>query len=252
MTPLEPGQAADKGMTYDCCSENEVNKLSYQRLVGKLIYLSHTRPDICYAVSYVSQYMHSPTNCHLSAVMRILRYLKGAPGQGLFFKKTADKSISIFTDADWGGSKKDMRSTSGYATYLWGNLVTWRSKKQTVVARSSAEAELRALALGICEGLWIKRVLLDLGYIESINIRVYCDNMSAINMAENPMHHDKSKHVEIDRHFIKEKIEDKTISIQYIPSCEQVLLYFNVYSSNLVVSIYTPSLKGSVENNSRK
>lgn len=117
-----------------CTSENNVGTVladihSYQKLVGKLIYLSHTRPDICYSVSYVSQFMHSPTDVHFKAVIRILRYLKGAPGQGLFFRKQADRTVNVYTDADWGGSKKDMRSTLGYCSYVWGNLVAWRSKK---------------------------------------------------------------------------------------------------------------------------
>ncbi|XP_050909535.1 uncharacterized mitochondrial protein AtMg00810-like [Lathyrus oleraceus] len=125
----------------------------YQRLVGKLIYLSHTRRDIAFSVSVVSQFMHSPFEEHLEAVYRILRYLKGNPGKGLLFKKTSEKHVSIFTDADWAGSVTDRRSTSGYCTYVWGNLVTWRRKKQGVVARSSPEVEFRAMSQGICEGL---------------------------------------------------------------------------------------------------
>lgn len=97
-----------------------VDKLSYQRLVGKLIYLSQTRPDICYAVSYVSQFMHNPTSHHFTSAMRILRYLKNAPGQGLYFRKTTDRGLNVFTDADWGSSS-DLRSTSRYGTFLWGN-----------------------------------------------------------------------------------------------------------------------------------
>ncbi|CAJ2671969.1 unnamed protein product [Trifolium pratense] len=120
----------------------------YQRLVGKLIYLSHTRPDIAFSVSVVSQFMHSPFEEHLEAVYRILRYLKATPRKGLFFRKTNERNVSIFTDADWAGSITDRRSTSGYCAYVWGNLVTWRSKKQGVVARSSAEAEFRAMAQG--------------------------------------------------------------------------------------------------------
>ena len=118
----------------------------YQRLVGILIYLAHTRPDIAFSVSVVSQFMHASYKEHLEAVHRILRYLKATPGKGLFFKKTNDKDVAIFTDADWAGSIIDRKSTSGYCTYVWGNLVTWRSKKQGVVARSSAEAEYRAMA----------------------------------------------------------------------------------------------------------
>lgn len=101
-----------------------VDKGRYQRLVGKLIYLSHTRPDISFAVSTVSQFMNSPTEEHMDVVYRIIRYLKMTPGQGLFFQKTTNREIEIFTDADWAGSVTDRRSTSGYCTFVWGNLIT--------------------------------------------------------------------------------------------------------------------------------
>lgn len=113
----------------------------YQRLVGRLIYLSHTRPDIAYAVSVVSQFMHSPSKEHMEAVYRILKYLKGTPGKGLLFSKGGVSNVEGYTDADWAGDQTTRRSTSGYFTFVEGNLVTWRSKKQKVVARSSAEAE---------------------------------------------------------------------------------------------------------------
>jgi hypothetical protein len=198
-----------------------VDKGRYQRLVGKLIYLSHTRPDISFAVSTVSQFMNCPTEEHMEALYRILRYLKMTPGQGLFFQKSTSREIEIFTDADWAGSVTDRRSTSGYCTFVWGNLVTWRSKKQPVVSRSSAEAEFRALSQGICEGIWIKRVLHEIGILNSNPIKVLCDNQSAISIAKNPVHHDRTKHVEIDRHFIKENIENGTISLQYTPTSQQ-------------------------------
>ncbi|KAK4277183.1 hypothetical protein QN277_015217 [Acacia crassicarpa] len=194
---------------------------NYQRMVGKLIYLSHTRPDIAFAVSVVSQHSHAPKQKHLNEVYRILRYLKGSPGRGLLFKKTDKRNVELFTDADWAGDQDDRKSTSGYCTYVWGNLVTWRSKKQSVVARSSAEAEYRAVALGICEGIWIKRVLEDLRKCINLPIKVYCDNMAAINIAHNPVQHDRTKHVEIDRHFIREKVDEGIIDLRYIPSKEQ-------------------------------
>ena len=130
-----------------------VNVQRYQRLVGRLIYLSHTRPDIAFAVSLVSQFMHSPCEEHLEATNRILRYLKSCPGKGLVFKKNETRSVKAYTDADWAGSE-NRRSTSGYFTYVWGNLVTWRSKKQNVVSRSSAEAEFRSMA-------WHLRINMD-------------------------------------------------------------------------------------------
>lgn len=132
-----------------------------------------------------------------------------------------------------------MRSTSGYITFLGGNLVTWRSKKQTVVAHSSAEAELRALALGLCEGLWIKSVLKDLHQLNSdLTINVYCDNVSAIHMAENPVHHDKMKHVEIDRHFIREKMEYQTLIIKHIYSSDSPGLFHKLLSKLGCTNIY--------------
>ncbi|XP_024017443.1 uncharacterized protein LOC112090417 [Morus notabilis] len=134
----------------------------YQRLVEKLIYLTHTRPDIAFAVSVVSHFMQAPKEAHLHAVNKILHYLKGNPGRGVLFRRNGGMSLDVYTDADYAGSPIDKRSTLGYCTFLGGNLVTWRSKKQNVVARASAEAEFRAMALGICELLWIKIILEDL------------------------------------------------------------------------------------------
>ena len=195
-----------------------VDKGRYQRLVGKLIYLSHTRPDIGFSVSMVSQFMNNPTEKHMTAVTRILRYLKMTPGKGLFFQRTTKKEIEIFSDADWAGSVTDRRSTSGYCSFVWGNLGTWQSKKQSVVARSSAEAEFRAMAQGICEGIWLNRLLEELRVPSKHPIVLYCDNQAAISIAKNPIHHDRTKHVEIDRHFIKEKIEEGFFKVSFTPT----------------------------------
>ncbi|RVX11419.1 Retrovirus-related Pol polyprotein from transposon TNT 1-94 [Vitis vinifera] len=172
-----------------------VDRGRYQRLVGRLIYLSHTRPDIGFAVSAVRK--------------------------GLFFRKTENRDTEVYSDADWAGNIIDRRSTSGYCSFVWGNLVTWRSKKQSVVARSSAEAEYRALAQGICEGIWIKRVLSELGQTSSSPILMMCDNQAAISIAKNPVHHDRTKHVEIDRHFITEKVTSETVKLNYVPTKHQ-------------------------------
>ncbi|RVX06515.1 Retrovirus-related Pol polyprotein from transposon RE1 [Vitis vinifera] len=198
-----------------------VDRGRYQRLVGRLIYLSHTRPDIGFAVSAVSQFMHSPTKEHMEAVYRILRYLKMTLGKGLFFRKTENRDTEVYSDADWVGNTIDRQSTSGYCSFVWGNLVTWRSKKQSVVARSSAEAEYRALAQGICEGIWIKRVLSELGQTSSSPILMMCDNQAAISIAKNLVHHDRTKHVEIDRRFITEKVTSETVKLNYVPTKHQ-------------------------------
>ncbi|RVW29940.1 Retrovirus-related Pol polyprotein from transposon RE1 [Vitis vinifera] len=159
----------------------------YQRLVGRLMYLAHTRPDLAYALSVVSQYMHNPGEQHMNAIMRILR-----------------------------------RSTSGYFTFIGGNLVTWKSKKQNVVARSSAEAEFRGMALRLCETLWLRLLLQDLGYLSRQPIRLFCDNKAACDIAHNPVQHDRTKHVEVDRFFIKGKLDDKIVELLKIRSEDQL------------------------------
>ena len=125
--------------------DDTIDKGPYQRLVGKLIYLAHTRPDIAYVVGVVSQFMHNPKETHLKAMYRILHYLKGTLGKGILFKKGETMTLEAYMDADCAGSMVDRRSTSDYCTLLGGNLVTWRSKKYNVVVRSSAELNL---------GLW--------------------------------------------------------------------------------------------------
>ncbi|RVW78877.1 Retrovirus-related Pol polyprotein from transposon RE1 [Vitis vinifera] len=198
-----------------------VDRGRYQRLVGRLIYLSHNSARYWLAVSAVSQFMHSPTEEHMEAVYRILRYLKMTPGKGLFFRKTENRDTEVYSDADWAGNIIDRRSHFRILSFVWGNLVTLESKKQSVVARSSAEAEYRALAQGICEGIWIKRVLSELGQTSSSPILMMCDNQAAISIAKNPVHHDRTKHVEIDRHFITEKVTSETVKLNYVPTKHQ-------------------------------
>ena len=130
-----------------------MNKETYRRFVGRLIYLCHTRLDISYAVSVVNRYMHHPRSGHLGAVYRILRYLKSSPGKGLMFRSHGHLNVDSFCDADWASCLDDRRSTSGYCVFVGGNLVSWRSKKQSVVSRSTAEAEYRAMPLVVrCYG----------------------------------------------------------------------------------------------------
>lgn len=198
------------------------NKDRYQRLVGRLIYLSHTRPDIAYAVGVVSQFMHAPSEEHMNAVVRILRYLKSAPGKGLFFAKNNHCEVEGYTDADWASNISDRRSTSGYFTFVGGNLVTWRSKKQKVVALSSAEAEFRGVAKGLCELLWLKKLLTELGLPPKSGMQLFCDNKAAIQISHNPVQHDRTKHVEVDRHFIKQNLDDGVVSFPFVKSEDQL------------------------------
>jgi hypothetical protein len=202
-------------------SGDPVDKEKYQRLVGRLIYLCHTRPDITYAVSVVSRYMHDPRSGHMDAVYRILRYLKSSPGKGLWFKKNDHLNIEGYCDADWASCLDDRRSTSGYCTFVGGNLVSWRSKKQPVVSRSTAEAEYRAMSVCLSDMLWVRNLLSELKLGEGF-LKLWCDNKSAINIANNPVQHDRTKHVEIDRFFIKEQLDDGTLKLSHVASREQV------------------------------
>ncbi|KAL5553896.1 hypothetical protein UlMin_041297 [Ulmus minor] len=194
------------------------NRGRYERLIGKLIYLSHTRPDIAFLVSVVSQHMNNPTEDHLEAINQILRYLKMTTGHGLLFRKCENREIEIYTDASWAGELTERRSTTGYCSYVWGNLVTWRSKKQPVVSRSSEELEYRALTLGICEGMWLQRLLRELRIEAKSVVRMFCDSQATIDISKNQIHHDRTKHVEIDQHFISEKVNNGIIQLSYIPT----------------------------------
>jgi len=138
------------------------------------------------------------------------------------FRNRGHIQVEAYTDVDWAGNINDRKSTSGYCTFVGGNLVTWRSKKQNVVARSNAEAEFRSVAHGFCEVLWIKKFMQELKIAGPTPMKVYCDNKAAISIAHNPVLHDRTKHVEVDKHFIKEKIDSGEICMSYIPTKSQV------------------------------
>jgi len=142
--------------------------------------------------------MHDPRERHLQTINRIIQYLKASPGKGLLFRKRENLSMKIYTDADYARSIVDKRSTTGHCIFLGRNLVTWRSKKQNVVARSSAEAKFRVMAQGVCELLWMKIIRDDLKIKYEAPTGLVCDNKSAISSAHNLVQHDRTKHVEID------------------------------------------------------
>ena len=138
------------------------------------------------------------------------------------FEKHGHMEIHGFTDADWAGNPNDRKSTAGYFTFVGGNLVTWRSKKQKVVALSSAEAEFRGIKSGLTEILWLRKLMTELDLRPALPCRLFCDNKAAISISENPVQHDRTKHVEVDRHFIKENIEAKVVEMPYVKSEDQL------------------------------
>ncbi|KAM0019556.1 putative RNA-directed DNA polymerase [Helianthus debilis subsp. tardiflorus] len=185
---------------------------SFQKLIGKLIYLSITRPDISYAVQFLSQFMHAPNSGHLEIALRLLKYLKLSPGKGVMFKRANEFSVKGYVDSDWAKCLATRKSVTGFCIFLGNCLVSWKSKKQSVVARSTAEAEYRALCSATCEIMWILNILKELNVSYDLPVKLCCDSQSAISIALNPVFHERTKHFEIDLHFLREKIADGVVT----------------------------------------
>ena len=195
---------------------------NYRSMVGGLQYLTLSRPDISFAVNQVCQFMHNPRTSHLQVVKRIFRYIKGTLEQGLIFHKSNDFTLRSFSDADWAGSVDDRRSTTGSCMFLGPNLLTWTAKKQSTVSRSSTEAEYRALANTAAEIRWFGYLFRELGIPLRSAPCIYVDNISAIYMAANPIFHARTRHIEIDYHFVRELVARKALHTLYVPSSHQL------------------------------
>lgn len=206
----------------------------YRTIVGSLQYLTLTRPELSYAVNSVCQHMHQPRESHFTAVKRILRYVQGSINQGLQFTKDS-ATLTAFSDADWAGDSVDRRSTGGFCIFLGSNLISWSAKKQHTVARSSTEAEYKSLANTTAELIWLVHILKDLHFpvTESQLPVLWCDNVSAISLASNPVFHARTKHVEVDFHFVREKVLHKQLSVQFVPSAFQLV---DIFTKPLTIS----------------
>ncbi|XP_049935313.1 uncharacterized mitochondrial protein AtMg00810-like [Nymphaea colorata] len=198
------------------------NATTYRRLVGKLIYLTITRPDIMFSVHVLSRHMQQPTTTHLDSAMKVLRYLKKNPGQGLLFSQNCNYELKAYCDADWAACRDTRRSVSGYCVFFGGSLISWKSKKQPTVSRSSAEAEYRAMANVCCEILWLKYILVDLTVQHLDSVLVFSDSKSALQMAANPVKHERTKHVELDCHVVRDLVRHRTIETRFVSSQYQV------------------------------
>ena len=194
----------------------------YRRLVGRLIYLSFTRPDIAYAVHILSQFLQDPLQDHWDAALRVVRYLKNSPGQGILLRSDSDLQLIGWCDSDWASCPITRRSVSGWVVFLGGSLVSWKTKKQNTVSRSSAEAEYRAMAALICEVKWLKGLLACLGVVHASAVQVYSDSQSALHLAHNPVFHERTKHIEIDCHFIRDAIRDETVVASHVSTSSQL------------------------------
>lgn len=215
-----------------------VDATHYRKLVGKLLYLTFFGPDISFAAHVLSQYMDKPLKSHLQDAPRILRYLKQTPGQGLFFPANSDMKLVAYSDNDWASCVNTRRSISGFCIQLGGALISWKSKKQTVVARSSTEAEYRAMASCSCEIIWLVALLKDFGVTQPGAVVMHYDNQSAISLSKNPVYHERTKHVEIDCHFIREKVLDGVIELRYVHTSLQLAdLFTKALSKSVFYSL---------------
>jgi hypothetical protein len=193
----------------------------FRSIVGALQYVTLTRPDLSFSINKLSQFMHQPTATHLQQLKRTLRYLKNTLNHGLQLIKPQHLKLAAFSDADWGGNLDDRTSTSAYIIYLGGNPISWMSKRQRTVARSSTEAEYRSVAHTAAEVRWLSNLLGELG----INIptpTLLCDNIGATYLCANPVFHSRMKHIALDYHFVRQLVQSGKLKVSHISTKEQL------------------------------
>ena len=198
------------------------NPEPYRRIIGRLLYLTLTRPDISYAVQHLSQFLQHPTDSHYSAAMHVLRYLKGTPNKGLFYLVTNNLNIVAYSDVDWGTCKMSSKSLTGYCVFLGNSLISWKTKKQKTVAKSSAEAEYRAMSATTSKLEWIAHLLQDLHLPLHLPVLLHFDNRAAQHIAENPVFHERTKCLNIDCHYTRDKLLEGFLQTVHVSSQEQL------------------------------
>ncbi|GFZ14648.1 hypothetical protein Acr_24g0008380 [Actinidia rufa] len=193
----------------------------YRSIVGALQYLTITRPNLAFAVNQVCQHMQDPSIDHFAQVKRILRYIQGTLAHGLQFTR-GSFTLNAYVDSDWAGDPFNRRSTTGYCVFLGPNIISWSAKKQPTVARSSTEAEYIAIAQAAAELAWLRMLLTGLGINTFVSPTLWCDNLSTISLASNPVFHARTKYIEVDYHYIREQVVAKNLVLQHISSTDQV------------------------------
>lgn len=197
--------------------ENFSHPEQYRRLVGKLIYLCFTRLKLSSCVHTLSQFMQEPKQSHWEAALRVVRYLKGKPGQGIVLHRNCDLKLYGWCDSDWTTCPLTRRSLTGWFILLGSSPISWKTKKQHIVSRSSTEAEYRSMASTACELKWLNGILSSLGVSHCQPMQFYCDNQAALHIAKNPVFHERTKHIEVDCHFVREEVPTGNIRPAYVP-----------------------------------
>jgi hypothetical protein len=194
----------------------------YRQMIGSLMYLTNTRPDICIVVNTLSQYLVEPRHVHLVVAKHVMRYLKGTLDYGLCFTRDCDFRLYGYIDLDWVGSASDRKSTLGCCFSLGSAMTSWQSREQSSISLSTAEAEYIATCSANCEAIWLQKLLTGLFDLEMEATVIFCDNQSCIKMTENPVFHDKMKHNEIRYHYIRDMVQKGDVKLQYVGTDEQV------------------------------
>jgi hypothetical protein len=217
-TPMEPRFKLSKISTAP-----PVDATEYRGIVGSLRYLVHTRPDIAFAVGYVSRFMEAPTSEHLAAVKRILRYIAGTINFGVQYRRVeAEARLLGYSDADMGGDVDTRKSTTGVLYFFGSCAVSWQSQKQKVVALSSCEAEYIAGSTATCQGLWLSQLLAELKSEKRKSFKLKMDSQSAIALSKNPVFHERSKHIDVRFHFIRDCLENGLLDVEHVRTEEQL------------------------------
>jgi hypothetical protein len=198
-----------------------VDQKVYRSMIGSLLYLCASRPDIMLSVCMCARFQADPKEVHLRAVKRIMRYLVHTPTFGLWYPRGSTFDLIGYSDTDWAGCKIDSKSTSGTCQFLGRSLVSWASKKQNSVALSTAKAEYIVAGHCCAQLLWMRQTLRDYGYKLS-KVPLLCDNESAIRMADNPVEHSRTKHIDIQYHFLRDQQQRGDIEIAYVSTKEQL------------------------------
>jgi len=193
-----------------------------RKLVGKLNFVTNTRLDIAYGVQHLSQFMQDPREPHMQAAYHMLRYLKKDPTLGLLMTSTDDYNVRAFCDSDWASCPYSRKSITGYIVLLGSSPISWKSKKQETISLSSAEAEYRSLRKVVGELVWLDRLFEELTVCRSGPFLVYCDSQSPLQIAWNPVFHERTKHIEIDCHFVRTKLQEGLISLHHIGTDHQL------------------------------
>jgi hypothetical protein len=228
---MEDSSPVSKPMVVDCKLSKDdmspdVDQRTYRSMIGSLLYITASRPDIMQVVGMVGRYQSAPKQSHLLAVTRIFKYLRDTMNYGLWYPRNQNFQLIAYSDVDWANCVDERKSTSGGAFFLGDSLIAWLGKKKGAISLSTIEVEYIAVATCFTQILWMIQTLADLKVNYIVPITIHCDNTSAISVSKNPVLHSKTKHIQIKYHFLREQVTNRVVQLNYIHSIEQIVDIF--------------------------